>query len=36
MWSRYTEVTYNTEPLVGPHKLSEYQIREEAENEDPP
>jgi len=29
-WSRHTDVTYNTEPIIGPHKLSEYTIRDEA------
>lgn len=33
MWSRYVEVTYSTKPIVGPHKLSEYQQRAEAEEE---
>lgn len=29
-WSRYVDVTYNTEPIIGPHKLSDYSIQEDA------
>jgi transcription elongation factor Elf1 len=29
-WSRYIDVTYSTEPIIGPHKLDDYTIRSEA------
>jgi hypothetical protein len=31
-WSRYIDVTYNTDPIIGPHQLDEYTIRSEAED----
>ncbi len=32
-WSCYVSIDYNTEPIIGPHKLSEYTIKSEALDE---
>lgn len=34
MYSRYVDVTYTTRPIIGPHKLDQYTIATEIQDEE--